>query len=160
VSNEATIGKYLTFQLADETYGIEILKAREIIGLIAVTKIPHTPDFILGIVNLRGKVIPVVDLRTKFGMPYVEPTEQTCIVVVDLGNFLSGILVDSVSEVVSIDQSNVEPAPAFGEGIDTSFIIGIGKLKERVVLLLDIEMVLSRGGALDIVGNLSESGTA
>lgn len=155
MANEVSSEKYLTFQIAEETYGISILKVREIIGLITITKIPHTPDFILGIVNLRGKVIPVVDMRTKFGFPYAEPTEQTCIIVVDLGQFQAGIVVDSVSEVMSINQNNIEPPPAFGSEVDTSFIVGIGKLKERVVLLLDIERVLSMGVDIDFIGSLT-----
>ena len=156
MANEVSSEKYLTFQIAEETYGISILKVREIIGLITITKIPHTPDFILGVVNLRGRVIPVVDMRTKFGFPYAEPTEQTCIIVVDLGSFLTGILVDSVSEVMNISQSSIDPPPSFGNEVDTSFITGIGKLKDRVILLLDIDRVLAMGGAIDLIGSLSK----
>jgi purine-binding chemotaxis protein CheW len=140
-------GKYMTFKLAEENYGLEILKVREIIGLMDITRVPRTQQFVRGVINLRGKVIPVVDLRLKFGMPAVEATDQTVIIVVQcqLGDRLltMGLLVDQVLEVLSIDASHIEATPSLGDsGLDTSFILGVGKTGERVVFLLDIGKVL------------------
>lgn len=136
-------GKYLTFVLGDEEYGLEILKVREIIGLMEITCVPQTPEFIKGVINLRGKVIPVIDLRLKFGMKEAEPTEETCIIVVDINTTLMGILVDTVSEVLDITAGEIEPPPAFGGDISTEFILGMGKIKGNVKILLDIGKVLS-----------------
>jgi len=139
-------GKYLTFSLQNEEYGLEILKVREIIGLMDITSVPQTPEYVAGVINLRGKVIPVVDLRLKFGMPHEEFTDQTCIIVVEVqaskGQALVGIIVDTVSEVLDIRGADIEPAPEFGETIDTSFILGMGKVKEEVKILLDIDRVI------------------
>lgn len=141
-------GKYMTFQLADEVYGLEILKVREIIGLMDITRVPRTRDFVRGVINLRGKVIPVVDLRLKFGMDAAKATDQTVIIVVQVeagGRPLTmGLLVDQVLEVLSIDAASIEPVPSLGDlSVDTSFILGVGKTAERVVFLLDIGRVLS-----------------
>lgn len=136
-------GKYLTFVLNHEEYGLEILKVREIIGLMDITPVPQTPAFIKGIINLRGKVIPVVDLRLKFGMPEAEYTKETCIIVVNIDNRLMGIIVDTVSEVLDINAKDIEPAPSLGSSIKTDFILGMGKIKGRVKILLDIDKVLS-----------------
>lgn len=136
-------GKYLTFVLGDEEYGVEILKVREIIGLMEITSVPQTPDFIKGVINLRGKVIPVIDLRLKFGMDPAEYTEETCIIVVDINQTMIGILVDTVSEVLDISAGQIEPPPSFGSRIDTEFILGMGKVKDRVKILLEIDKVLS-----------------
>jgi purine-binding chemotaxis protein CheW len=136
-------GKYLTFVLGGEEYGLEILKVREIIGLMEITSVPQTPVFIKGVINLRGKVIPVIDLRLKFGMEEAEPTEETCIIVVDIGGAMIGILVDTVSEVLHVMADQIEPAPSFGGSIDTGFILGMGKIKGKVKILLDIDSVLS-----------------
>jgi purine-binding chemotaxis protein CheW len=141
-------GKYLTFALGAEEYGLEILKVREIIGFMEITAVPHTPPHIKGVVNLRGQVISVIDLRTRFAMPAVEKTEQTCIIVVEIkgeGRRVSmGIIVDRVSEVLNIPASNIEDAPGFGADIDTSFILGMGKIGPNVKILLDIDQVLCR----------------
>jgi len=146
---EGRAGKYLTFKLAHEEYGLEILKVREIIGLMEITKVPQTPHYIRGVINLRGKVIPIIELRQKFGMETTEDTEQTCIIVVEAisnqGSLMTGIVVDSVSEVLDIVEDQIEDAPAFGAGIDTDFISGIGKIKDEVKLLLDIDKVLDIG---------------
>lgn len=143
----ARAGKYLTFRLAAEEYGLEILKVREIIGLMDITKVPRTPNHIRGVINLRGKVIPVLDLRTKFGMETTPDTEETCIIVVDVSaadnSLLMGILVDAVSEVLDIKGEEIEKSPEFGCDIDTSFILGIGKVKNSVKILLDIDRVLT-----------------
>jgi len=135
-------GKYLTFKLANEEYGVEVLKVREIMGLIDITSVPQMPPHMKGVINLRGKVIPVVHLRLKFGLHEIEPTEQTCIIVVDVGQEI-GIIVDRVSEVLDITGDSIEPPPAMGAAVDTSFILGMGKVGEAVKILLDVEKVLS-----------------
>lgn len=136
-------GKYLTFGLSDEQYGLEILKVREIIGMMDITAVPRTPEFIKGVINLRGKVIPVVDLRLKFGMPSAEATDETCIIVVDVGGVEMGIVVDQVSEVLNIQSEEIEPPPSFGVSVDTDFILGMGKANGKVTILLDISKVLT-----------------
>jgi purine-binding chemotaxis protein CheW len=135
--------RYLVFGLAGEEYGIEILKVREIVGMMDITAVPRTPDFISGIINLRGKVVPVMDLRAKLGMPPAERTPDTCIIVVHLDGTEIGIVVDRVPEVVDIPSDTTEDTPSFGVTIDTSFILGVGRTGERVVLLLDIAKVLT-----------------
>ncbi len=139
--------KFLTFNLGNEQYGLEILKVREIIGLMDITQVPRTPEFVRGVINLRGKVIPVIHLRTKFGMENVEDTDQTCIIVVEVvieGNALQmGIIVDSVSEVLDITLSDIEDPPTFGTSLTTDFIKGIAKTKGGVKILLNIENILS-----------------
>jgi len=144
-----TSEKYLTFNLGGEQYGIEILKVKEIIGIMDITKVPRTPDFVRGVINLRGKVIPVIDLRTKFGMEKIADTEQTCIIVVDIlvedNPIQMGIIVDSVSEVLDIPHSDIEETPSFGTAVTTDFIKGIAKTKGGVKILLNIEEVLSKG---------------
>ncbi len=142
-------GKYLTFHLGEETYGLEILKVQEIIGMQEITKVPRTPDYVKGVINLRGKVIPVVNLRLKFGMEEIETTRKTCIIVVQVvrgeSSVIMGIIVDEVSEVLEISAEEIEPSPAFGTQIDTAFILGMAKTKEAVKILLDIDKVLSEG---------------
>jgi purine-binding chemotaxis protein CheW len=141
-------GKYMTFKLAAEEYGLEILKVRDVIGLMEITRVPKTMDFIRGVINLRGKVIPVVDLRLKFGMDATALTEQTVIIVVQFASgereMTMGILVDEVQEVLDIAAEGIEPPPDFGAvSIDTDFILGVGKSEKRVIFLLDIGRVLS-----------------
>lgn len=136
-------GKFLTFVLGEEIYGIEILKASEIIGLMDITTVPQTPDYMKGVINLRGKVIPVIDLRLKFSMQEEKYAQETCVIVVEVNNTHIGIIVDSVSEVVDISSSEIEETPPFGQGIDTSFMTGMGKVKEKIIILLNIEIVLS-----------------
>jgi purine-binding chemotaxis protein CheW len=147
-SLEHLAGKYMTFKLAEEEYGLEILMVREIIGLMEITKVPRTRDFVRGVINLRGKVIPVVDLRLKFGMARTEPTDQTVIIVVTFTHGektqTMGILVDQVLEVLDVDGANIEPPPALGsDAMDADFILGVGKSEKRVIFLLDIGKVLS-----------------
>jgi len=141
-------GKYLTFGLGREEYGLEIMKVREIFGYMEITAVPRTPSYIRGVINLRGQVISVIDLRTRFDMPAVERTEQTCIIVVEIkvdSRRLSiGVIVDRVSEVLSIPGDKIEDAPGFGTSVDTSFILGMGKLASGVKILLDIDKVLTR----------------
>ena len=151
-------GKYLTFVIKGETYGVEILKVQEIIGMMTVTRVPWTPEFIRGVINLRGKVIPVIDLRLKFGMASKDDTERTCIIVVQIqspaGRMTMGIIVDEVSEVVYIDGAQIEDAPFFGAEINTDFILGIGNVNQKVVLLFDVDKVLSNGEAA-LVGQVA-----
>jgi len=136
-------GKFLTFFLAEEEYGIEILKVHEIIGLMTITRVPRTPHYIRGVINLRGKVITVVDLRLKFGMEPCDATAETCIIVVQTQGIEIGIVVDKVSEVLDIAAKEIEDAPSFGANVNTDYILGIGKSQGRVKLLLDIDRVLS-----------------
>jgi len=154
-------GKYLTFFLRGEEYGLEILKVQEIIGMMDITPVPRTPDFIRGVINLRGKVIPIVDLRLKFGMEPAAQSEQTCIIVVQAQGVQMGIVVDQVSEVLDIDSEDIEDAPSFGADVNSDYILGIGKSEGRVKLLLDIDRVLTADelGALN-AGNFEEAADA
>jgi purine-binding chemotaxis protein CheW len=140
-------GKYLTFALAQEEYGLEILKVREIIGYMDITAVPQTPHHVKGVINLRGQVIPVIDLRAKFGMETTEVTEETCIIVVEISQgahkFSTGIVVDHVQEVLDIAGENIEEAPQFGSSVNTNFILGMGKIGDTVKILLDIDRVLA-----------------
>ncbi|MBU1171866.1 MAG: chemotaxis protein CheW [Proteobacteria bacterium] len=140
-------GKYLTFSLANEEYGIGILKIKEIIGMLPITTVPQTPSFVKGVINLRGKVIPVIDLRLRFGMAGIEYTERTCIIVVEItgksSTVLIGIVVDSVSEVLNVKGDDIEDTPAFGTKLDTDYIMGMAKLDGGVKILLDIDRVLN-----------------
>jgi purine-binding chemotaxis protein CheW len=139
-------GKYLTFALGSEEYGLEILKVREIIGFMEITAVPQTPAYVKGVINLRGQVIPVIDLRSKFGMQTADVTDETCIIVVEIcqngRKFSTGIVVDHVQEVLDIDGENIEEAPQFGASVDTDFILGMGKVGDSVKILLDIDKVL------------------
>lgn len=140
-------GKYLTFSMADEEYGIGILKIKEIIGMMPITSVPQTPEFVKGVINLRGKVIPVIDLRLRFGMVEKEYNERTCIIVVetqgDAGAVTIGIVVDSVSEVLNIKANEIEETPTFGTRLNTDYILGMAKMEGGVKILLDIDRVLS-----------------
>ncbi len=150
-------GKYLTFALAQEEYGLEILKVREIIGYMEVTAVPQTPSYVKGVINLRGQVIPVADLRAKFGMHAVAVTEETCIIVVEIAQgsrkSSTGIVVDRVQEVLDIDGGEIEEAPQFGVAVSTDFILGMAKVGESVKILLDIDRVLG-GDAMDGLGRV------
>ena len=140
-------GKYLTFGLSKEEYGVGILKVKEIIGMMPITSVPQTPDFVKGVINLRGKVIPVIDLRRKFGMTVQEYTERTCIIVVEIavehGSILMGIVVDSVSEVIQLKNEDIEETPTFGTRLNVEYILGIAKTNDGVKILLDIDRVLT-----------------
>lgn len=137
-------GKYLSFFLDREEYGIQILRVREIIGLMSITSVPRTPEYIRGVINLRGKVIPIVDLRMKFDMPRVDATDETCIIVVQSGGSDSvGVVVDKVSEVLDIPDQEIVDAPSLGADVNTDYILGIGKSQDSVKLLLDIDKVLA-----------------
>lgn len=141
-------GKYLAFHLGREEFAIQVLKVREIMGIQDITAVPQTPVYVKGVINLRGKVIPVVDLRLKFGLPEVEYTQRTCIIVVQIQGqggsvSLTGIVVDEVSEAVNIAASEIEDTPDFGDGVATPYILGMAKNKGKVKILLDIDRVLS-----------------
>ncbi len=141
--------KYLTFKLANAEYGVKILKVREIIGVMEITAVPKTPFYAKGVINLRGNVIPVVDLRLKFGLIEIEHTEQTCIIVVDVGKEI-GIIVDTVLEVLDIESDQVEPPPSIGGVGETTFIMGMGKVGDDVKILLDIDKVLMDEDVLNV----------
>ena len=139
-------GKYLTFALGQEEYGLEILKVREIIGYIDVTAVPQVPSHVRGVINLRGRVIPIIDLRTKFGMATAALTDETCIIVVEISQdnrtFHTGIIVDRVQEVLDVRGQDIEEPPQFGAAVNTDFILGMGKVGDSVKILLDIDKVL------------------
>ena len=143
----AAPGKYLTFGLGEEVYGLEILKVQEIIGLMHVTRVPGLPEVIRGVVNLRGKVIPVIDLRRKFGMEVKADTERTCIVVVRVwreGQGVTvGLIVDDVREVLAITEGQLEAVPRFSADVQAAFLLGMAKIAQRVVMLLDVDQILS-----------------
>jgi len=145
--NEGREGKYLTFSLDDEEYGIGILKIKEIIGMMPITPVPQTPAHVKGVINLRGKVIPVVDLRLKFGMDAMEYTDRTSIIVVEIastpGTIQIGIVVDSVSEVLTIKGDEIEDTPTFDSTFNSDYILGMAKMDGGVRILLDIDRVLS-----------------
>ncbi len=141
--------KFLTFFLDEEEYGIEILSVREIIGLLPVTPVPESPHYVRGIVNLRGQVVPVVDLRVKFSMAPAPNTDETCIVVVRCSAGELGLVVDRVSEVLDIPEGEIVEPPSVGSEMRTDFLLGIGKVQGKVVLLLDIEVIFAGVEALD-----------
>jgi purine-binding chemotaxis protein CheW len=149
-------GKYLTFALAREEYGLEILKVREIIGYIDVTAVPQTPPYVRGVINLRGQVIPVIDLRARFGMETTGVTDQTCIIVVEISHgrhkFDTGIVVDRVSEVLDIAGADIEDAPQFGVSVDIDFILGMAKVGESVKILLHIDRILAGSDLGELAG--------
>lgn len=140
-------GQVLTFNLGEELYGVDILRVQEIKGYTAVTKIPNTPPHIKGVLNLRGTIVPIVELRTKFGMPTIEYTAFTVIVVVVVQDKVTGLVVDSVSDVLNIDAKDIQPPPQFGPKVDVSFMNGVGKSGDKLVALLDIDRLLLEGTA-------------
>ncbi len=155
VSTVKLAGKYMTFKLGEEVYGTGIQSVREIIRVLQITRVPRASAFIRGVINLRGKVIPVIDLRLKFGMTATEITEQTVVIVVQVSEgahpLTMGVLVDQVLEVLSIDSDQIAPPPEIGAAsLDADFILGIGKTAERVVFLLDIGRALSSAAARDV----------
>jgi purine-binding chemotaxis protein CheW len=140
-------GKYLTFVLSNEEFGIRVLKVREIMGLQEITAVPQTPAHVKGVINLRGRVIPVIDLRLKFGLPAAEYSQRTCIIVTQVqgesGPLMMGIVVDGVSEVLNLSDQEIEDTPDFGEDIGNRYLLGMAKVKGKVKILLDIDKVLS-----------------
>jgi purine-binding chemotaxis protein CheW len=141
------IRQYLTFKLSEEMFGVDVVQVREILDFIKITKVPQTPDFMCGVINLRGNVVPVIDMRLKFGMEKTETTVDTCIVVMEV-NFdeettVLGALVDSVQEVVELGPDEIEPAPRIGTKLKTDFIKGMGKRDGKFIILLDIDKIFS-----------------
>ena len=140
-------GKYLTFFLSNESYGVDVLKVREIIRFLKITPVPQMPAYVKGVINLRGKVLPVIDLRLKFGLEATEATERTCIVVVRVvssGHDITlGMIVDSVEEVINLNESEIEETPEFGAKVDTGYLMGMAKVKGVIKTLLDIDKVVS-----------------
>lgn len=161
VKSMANAGKYMVFMLAGEEYGIDILKVQEIIGIIDVTRVPKMPNYIKGVINLRGKIIPVINLRMKFGIEEVEYTDKTCIIVVQVvrgeKSVTMGVVVDEVEEVVDISSEQIEATPDFGSQIDMNFVMGIGKVGKKVKLLLDIDRVMSSDDISAIISAKEES---
>jgi purine-binding chemotaxis protein CheW len=156
--NSAAAGKYLAFILGNESYGIEVLKVREIIKLQPVTVLPQLPSFVRGVINLRGKIIPVLDLRIKFGLPTADATERTCIVVVQVEvpgrrPLQMGLVVDGVEEVLNIAAGDMEPTPEFGTAIDTTYLMAMAKIKGKVIILLDVDKVVAE----DLIRQLQSS---
>ena len=141
--------QFLTFQLGDELYGVDILRVQEIKGYTTVTRIPNTPPHIKGVLNLRGTIVPIVELRTKFGMPTIDYTMFTVIVVVVVKEKIMGLVVDAVSDVLNIDKKDIQPSPQFGARVDVSFLNGIGKSGDKLVALLNMDRLLSDGDMQD-----------
>jgi purine-binding chemotaxis protein CheW len=146
-SKEERAGKYLAFHLGSEEFGIQVLKVREIMGLQEITAVPHTPAYTKGVINLRGKVIPVIDLRRKFGMPEAEYTQRTCIIVTEVegeaSSLLIGAIVDGVNEVLNLAPGDIEDTPDFGGEVNTTGLLGMAKVKGKVKILLDIDQVMT-----------------
>ena len=153
VSNITDIRQYLTFKLADETFAVDVAKVREILEWTTITKVPQTPDYMCGVINLRGSVVPVIDLKQKFGMAVTAKTVNTCIIVVEVEQenetIIIGALADSVQEVFELEQANIEPAPKIGTNLNTDFIQGMGKHNETFIMILDIDRVF---GGLELGG--------
>jgi len=139
---DTQLGKYLTFKIGEEEYGFGIRFVTEIIGIQRVTEVPDVPVYIKGVINLRGKVIPVVDVRLRFGMLEREYDERTCIIVVNLDNSVVGLIVDSVSEVINIPDNDIEHPPQVNKGKGSQYIEGLGKVEQEVKILLDIQRLL------------------
>ncbi len=139
--------KFLTFKLGEEYYGMPILKIKEIIGMMDITHVPRLPNFIKGVINLRGKIIPVIDLRLKFGLEERQYDERTSVIVTELrtetGTKINGIVVDSVQEVLDIPLDSIEAPPKYGADIDQEFLSGMGKVKDEVVMLLDVDKIFT-----------------
>jgi purine-binding chemotaxis protein CheW len=137
--------EFLTFTLGKEEYGIDILKVQEIRGYDAVTTIANTPDFIKGVINLRGIIVPIVDLRIKFKMPVVEYDQFTVVIILNFGSRVVGIVVDSVSDVLTLTSEQIRPAPGLSAALDTRYIMGLGTVDARMLILVDIEKLMSSG---------------
>lgn len=152
--------KYLGFRLDEEIFGFELLSVREIIRLIDITPIPRAPFYIRGIVNLRGKIIPVVDLRKKFGLPHKDDTDVTCIIVVDIGNTETGVVVDRVAQVLAFQSDEIEKSPSFSNNGETDYILGIGKRESQVVVLLDVAKIMAAGELSQLLSHVKQSAPA
>jgi purine-binding chemotaxis protein CheW len=137
-------GEFLTFTLGDEEYGVEILKVQEIRGYDTVTSIAHAPSFIKGVINLRGLIVPIVDMRIKFSLGKVEYNEFTVVIILNIANRVVGIVVDSVSDVITLNGEQIRPAPQLGAAVDTAYILGLGSVDERMIILVDIERLMTQ----------------
>ena len=135
--------EFLTFTLGKEEYGIEILKVQEIRGYDAVTSLANTPDFIKGVINLRGIIVPIVDMRIKFHLGSVEYNQFTVVIILNVANRVVGMVVDGVSDVITLNPDQVKPAPEFGSAIDTKYVMGLGTVDERMLILVDIEKLMT-----------------
>lgn len=143
---ELQLNKFLTFTIGEESYGIPVLNVKEIIGMLDITPVPKMPEYIKGIINLRGKIIPVMDLRLRFGIPSRDYDARTCIIVIEMEisnqTRLTGLVVDTVSEVLDINEEAIESPPECFRGVDKDYLIGIGMMKEKVIMLLEpIKMI-------------------
>ena len=143
-------GKYLTFFLASEEYGVEILKVQEIIGRMPITPVPLTSKYIRGVINLRGKIHPIMDLKVKFGMDQTQITDETGIIVIKTSTLMMGILVDKVSEVVTIASGDIEDTPSFGADVNPEYLLGIGKTGGKIRMLLDIDKVINASEIINL----------
>ena len=147
VKDITEVRQYLTFKLGEEVFGLDVGKVREILDFTTITKVPRTPGFMRGVINLRGSVVPVVDMRVKFGMSATEKTVNTCIIVTEVelegDTTVLGALVDSVQEVFELEPSQIEPSPRIGTKLKTEFIKGMGKRDERFIILLDVDKAFS-----------------
>ena len=143
-------GKYLTFFLSNEEYGVEILKVQEIIGRMPITPVPLTSKYIRGVINLRGKIHPIMDLNVKFGMDQTEITDETCMIVIKTASLMMGILVDKVSEVVTIASGDIEDTPSFGSDVNPEYLLGIGKTGGKIRMLLDIDKVINASDIINL----------
>ena len=143
LASDASVGEYLTFVLGSEEYGIEILKVQEIRGYDAVTKIANTPDFIKGVINLRGTIAPIVDLRVRFNLGNVEYNELTVVIILNLSNRVVGVVVDSVSDVLTLTPDQIKAAPSLSTSLDTRYITGMGTIDQRMLILVDIERLMT-----------------
>lgn len=156
--------QYLTFRIDAEAYGIDVSQVREVLDVINITRVPRTPDYMLGVINLRGNVVPVVDLRQRFGLPAIDQTRDTCIIVIEVkyadSLFVVGVLTDAVEEVLDIGNDQIELPPKLGSAVDVSFILGMGKVKDdSFVILLDIDRVFS-AEELEMLGESGSVGSA
>jgi purine-binding chemotaxis protein CheW len=149
-------GKYLTFRLDQVEFGLGILKVREINKIIDITAVPKMPPYMKGVINLRGRVVPVIDLRVKFGLPEAPYTDQTCIIIVNVGHQI-GIVVDTVSEVLEIAGEHIDPPPTLSAAVDTTFILGMGKVGEAVKILLDVDRILNTDELGDVSAVLEQT---
>jgi len=155
------IGQYLTFRLGEEIFGIDVGKAREVLDVVNVTRVPQAPDYMIGVINLRGSVVPVINLRKKFGLNDVEKTIDTCIIVMEIElngeTIVIGTLVDSVQEVLDLDENHIEPPPRLGSKLNTEFIKGMGNLEDQFIIILDIDQVFTIEELFEIEGDRAAS---
>ncbi|WP_027183348.1 chemotaxis protein CheW [Desulfovibrio inopinatus] len=140
---DAELMQLVTFSIGEEEFGVDILKVQEIIRMMEITKVPRAPDFVEGVINLRGKVIPIIDLRKRFGLSSRDHDKHTRMIVIEINNMIVGFVVDSVSEVLRIPSSTVEPPPPVVSGLESEYISGVGKLEDRLLILLDLDRLLS-----------------